>query len=159
MRKSTARITSIAAAKKAPKIQALGPGLHAGQIASQGEGGWCVKLLDGRVVEANPGPCVVQALLDECLKDGRLVILSDSGQCVVILGALQTAPVLCADAEGVLDVRVQRLNLEASEAVTLRTPQCAVELAPDGKAKLRSRRLVIDSPDNVRVRSALVELP
>lgn len=159
MKRSTARVTQLTAAKKAPSHEALGPGLHAGQLESQDGKTWRVRMLDGKVVEAKLGPCVVEALLHECYRDGRLVILADSGQGVVILGALQTTPVLCPDADGVLDLRVQRLNLEASEEMTLGTPRCRVELHKSGKAKLRSRRLVIDSPDNIKVRSALVELP
>lgn len=159
MKRSTARVTHITAAKNATKPEALGPGLHAGQVTSHSGTTWRVTMLDGTLVDAKVGPCVVEALLDQCQSDGRLVILADSGQGVVILGALQTAPVLTPDAQGVLDIRVQRLNLEANESVTLRTQHCAVELRTDGKTKLRSRRLVIDSPDHVKVRSALVELP
>lgn len=156
MKESTLQVRSQA---RRTQSAPLGAGLHAGQIQSRRAGRWLVQLLDGRVVEAELGPAVVPALLEEAAVDGRLVILSDGARHPMVLGALQTRPALSPTADGDLDVKVRSLRIEATEQVSLRTPMAGIELEVDGKAKLRSRRLVIDSPDHVKVRSALVELP
>src|SRR5512145_3198753 len=112
MRKSTARVTPIRPTKSAPDPQPLGSGLHAGVVQCAVGQKWRVRMFDGTVLDAGLGPVVQAALLHQCAADGRLVILSDLGLGPVVLGALQTAPQVAPDAEGHLDIRVERLTLE-----------------------------------------------
>jgi hypothetical protein len=159
MKVSQTRVSLVRSGKKASQPAVLGPGLHAGQVESQKDGHWQVRLLDARVVEADLGPAVLPALAQEAAADGRLLILSDAALRPIILGALQTRPTVTTNADGDLDLKVRNLNIEAAQEVTLRTPLGGVQLQVDGKTKLRSQSMLINSAEYLRVRSALVELP
>src|SRR5512138_2458879 len=159
MKVSQTRVSLVRSGEKASQPALLGPGLHAGQVESQKDGHWQVRLLDGRVVETDLGPAVLPALVQEAAADGRLLILSDAALRPIILGALQTRPTISPDANGDLTLKVSKLNIEADQGVTIRSSKESVELQGDGKAKLRSQSMLLDVPDRVKVRSALVELP
>jgi hypothetical protein len=159
MKRAQSRVLRLQSVKEVPHSLPLGPGLHAGQVETQKGTQWQLRLLDGRVFSASLGPAVSPALLEEAAVDGRLVIVTEGAQGPIILGALQTAPTISPNAEGVLELRLRRLSIETTEELRLGSKQSSLELRADGKTRLRSRRVLIDAPDHVKVRSALVELP
>src|SRR5512138_3599359 len=118
MKVSQTRVSLVRSGEKASQPALLGPGLHAGQVESQKDGHWQVRLLDGRVVETDLGPAVLPALVQEAAADGRLLIL----------GALQTRPTISPDANGDLTLKVRRLDIESEQELTLETPRGAIEL-------------------------------
>src|SRR3954471_11024747 len=99
MAKARAAHPSNAKLARAPGL-ALGPGLHPGLVEriaiASSEGGpqrvYQVRLPTGRPVTASLGPGVAAALVDECSREGRNVVLMDGPLGVLIAGALQTAP-------------------------------------------------------------------
>src|SRR5512145_866501 len=113
MKVSQARISLVRSGKKATTHSAaLGPGLYGGQVERENGSQWQIRLLDGRVVEADLGPAVVPALVQEAAIDGRLLILADAALRPMILGALQTRPNVSPDINGDLTLKVRSLDIE-----------------------------------------------
>lgn len=76
------------------------------------------------------------------------------------MGALQTRKTIEQAPDGTLVLAAKTVRISAEESVTLEAGQAAsVALASTGKARMTGDRMVIDMSANVRVLSALVELP
>jgi hypothetical protein len=140
----------------------LPPGLHGGFIDSYDarDGSLRVTLLDGRRTRAVLAPHVQRGLLDQCLSHRLMVLLSDA-EVPMVVGALQTAPAPFVDHDGTLSLEAKRIRLRASQELRLEAGANSVliEMDEDGKLKLRCERGVFDVAANLRIYSALVELP
>jgi len=151
--------TAARALKLAPKVEALGPGLHGGTIERIGADGIVVRTLDRRRWVASLAPGVEPELADECLRAARMVILCEGPAGAMIAGALQTARSVMREADGSVLITGKEVRLRAERWVTLEVGASALRLDREGAMRAEGHRMVIDMGANVRVLSALVELP
>jgi hypothetical protein len=88
------------------------------------------------------------------------MIACDTERGVTIVGALQTAPSVEREPDGTLVLSGTRVRILAEKGVSVEAGAAAsMALESTGKARLAGDRMVIDMSSNVRVLSALVELP
>jgi hypothetical protein len=140
----------------------LGPGLHGGFVEARDarEGALRISLMDGRATRAILAPHVHPDLVPQCMSLRTMVLLAD-GHPPVVVGALQTAPAPIVDRDGALTIAAERIHLRANQELRLETGENSVliEMGADGKVRLRCERGVFDVAANLRIHSALVELP
>jgi hypothetical protein len=138
----------------------LGPGIHAATVELGLGSRYRVRLLQGDKARATLAPGVSPALIDECRRTRRPVLLSDGEQGPVILGALQTAPALHVNEKtGRLEVEAEHIALNAGATIELRVGPASLALSKSGVARIEGDRMVIDVNALLRVLSAKVELP
>ena len=144
--------------KKAP--ERLGPGLHLVHVDLGTRDATMVRTLDGRRLSAILADEVSPLLLAECRRAGRMMIVCETQHGPTIVGALQTAPAIAHEPDGTLVLEAVRVRITADEGITLEAgTRAKIALESTGKARLVGDRMVIDMSSNVRVLSALVELP
>jgi hypothetical protein len=102
---------------------------------------------------------VAAALVEECLREGRNVVMMDGPKGVVIAGALQVATSPAADAHGTLALEARHLRLRATETLELEVPGSSLRFEPGGAVRIEGDRLVIDMAALVRIFSSRVEIP
>ncbi|XXT15158.1 hypothetical protein WME94_33400 [Sorangium sp. So ce429] len=147
---------------KRPKDAAarLGPGLHLVQLDLGAADALAVRALDGRRFAAAVADGVDPRLVAECRRGGRAMIACDTARGVTIVGALQTAPSVQREPDGTLVLEGTRVRIVAETGVTVEAGAAAsMALESTGKARIVGDRMVLDMSSNVRVLSALVELP
>lgn len=138
----------------------LGPGLHLVHLDLGPADAPMVRTLDGRRIAALVGDGVDPRLIAECRRAGRAMIACDLERGVTIVGALQTAPSVEREPDGTLLLEGTRVRIVAEKGVTVEAGEAAsMALESTGKARMVGDRMVIDMSSNVRVLSALVELP
>jgi hypothetical protein len=142
----------------------LEPGLHPG-IVEERTGSTRdvvrVRLFDGGIHEAVAAPGVAAALVDECMRDRRTVLLSrgPKGEALIV-GALQTAPsVASTDRDERALVHGTSVELTAEHSIALRVGKSTVTIDKHGVVRLAGQRMTLDMAALVRVLSAHVELP
>lgn len=149
--------TKVRRAKERPAL--LGPGLHAGTIELHGERAYRVRVTGLGHVNAVLDPSVAAALADECLREGRTVVLADTERGPTILGALQTSPSFSADASGVVSIAGKDIKLRAERALLLEAGPVSIRLDQAGLVRAEGERLVLDMASLVKILAARVELP
>src|SRR4051812_41528149 len=107
-----------AAARKPAEVTSLGPGLHTGRLEAQ-SAGYTARLATGAGVHVTLDEDVDPALVEECLREGRRVILADGPRGPVILGALQTAPSVARREDGSLSLEGRDVHIRASRGLVL----------------------------------------
>jgi hypothetical protein len=150
------------AAKKEPAprtLEALGPGLHAAYIELRAGGRYRARLPSGVRVAAVLGDGVEPALAEECLRAGRMVILCDTERGPTLIGALQTSRSVVREADGALSIAARTIRLKADQALVVEAGPVALRLEQSGLMRAEGEKMIIDMGSNVRVLSALVELP
>lgn len=159
MAKTTRALRNVAAAPRARPAPRLGPGLHAAVIEIAGEGAYRVRTIAGDLVPATPAASVAPALLDECLRTRRTVLVAEEGGGAVILGALQTAPSARADPDGGLAIEARSVEIAAADRIALKVGASSLSLDREGVVRLNGDRLTIDVGALVQILSANVNLP
>jgi hypothetical protein len=143
-----------------PEAERLGPGLHLVHLDLGAADSLVVRTLEGKRLTAVVDEGVDAGLLSECRRKGRRMIACDTERGVMIVGALQTAPSMEREADGTLVLEGTRVRIVAEEGLSVEAGAGAsMALEATGKARLAGDRLVLDMSANVRVLSALVELP
>ncbi|HZF52558.1 MAG TPA: hypothetical protein VE093_28080 [Polyangiaceae bacterium] len=138
----------------------LGPGLHLVHLDLGAADAPTVRTLDGRRIGAVVADGVDPGLLAECRRAGRTMIACDTERGVTIVGALQTAPSVEREPDGTLILEGTRVRIVAERGVSVEAGTGAsMALESTGKARIAGDRMVLDMSSNVRVLSALVELP
>ena len=98
--------------------------------------------------------------MDECLRDRRMVLLSQGEDGPEIIGAVQTQPsAATVDRQQQIEMRGERLELDAAKQISLRVGDTTLELRRDGSVRLAGNRLTMDIAALVKVLSAKMELP
>lgn len=154
------------------KAAPLGPGLHPATVESivaltdtarpvgdAARPSYRLRLADGREIVASPLPQVSPSFVDQCLREGRTVIVMDTPGGVAIAGALQTAEAPAPDAQGRLVLEARHLRLRAGETLEIEAPGASLRLEPGGAVRLEGDRMVIDMAALVRIFSGKVEIP
>lgn len=142
-----------------PRSALLTPGLHAAHLEMASERSFRIRLLGGQRVLARLGDGVERELVEQCLRSNQLVIVTATETDVLILGALQTQRTFHREPDGTLMIESKRVEVRAEDEVQLRSGASAVKLREDGRVRINGHRMVLDVDTNVRVLSALVELP
>lgn len=146
-------------AKRAPRRETLGAGLHAGVIELRSGGAFQVRLPAGGRCKATLDDEVDPALAEECLRSGRRVVLCDGERGPVIVGALQTSAPVVKTADGAVTIEGRELRLKAKERVVIDTGATSLRMAENGAVRFEGEKMVIDMPALVRILAASVELP
>jgi hypothetical protein len=144
---------------KPAEVPALGPGLHAGRLESVSNGRFLVRLATGTRIHAAVDEDVDPALAEECLREGRRVIVTDGERGPVIIGALQTAPSIARREDGNLSLEARDVRIRASRALVLEAGPVTLRVDKSGVLRLDGERMVVDMGAVVRFVTPLVELP
>ena len=152
-----AKTTPKASPKNKPAL--LGPGLFAGFVELRTDRSFRVRLTDDRRIAAKLSDAVDPGLVEDCLRQGRMVIVADTAAGPAILGALQTSRQLTMEPDGTLSIEAKALRLVGEKAVSLECGPVSLRMESKGTLRTEGDRMVIDMSSNVRVLSALVELP
>jgi hypothetical protein len=147
------------ARKRAPAAATLGPGVHPAKVELAAGGTFRVRTLAGVRVEAAAADGVEPGLAEECLREGRTVLVADSATGPLILGALQTRRSPLTVEEGVVRLDAEHLRLSADKTITIEAGPVRMRVDPSGVLRLEGERLVVDMGALVRFLSARVELP
>jgi hypothetical protein len=149
--------------KRAPrKLRAvlLGPGLHLVHVHLGAGDATAVRTLDGRQLTAVLADDVDLGLVEECRRTGRTMLACDTGRGPTLVGALQTARSIEHDPDGNLVLSAKNVRIVAEQRITLEAgANASMALESTGRARLTGDRMVVDMSANVRVLSALVQLP
>jgi hypothetical protein len=159
MRSEKKRTPSRRSAAPAREPAPLGPGLHGAFIELAAEGSYRVRTIAGLHLRAELAPGVSPALAMECLRAGRMVIVVDSPRGPAIAGALQTAPAIEKDADGVVAVDAREIRLRAERSILIEAGPVTIRGDESGALRMEGDRLVLDMPALVRVLSARMEIP
>jgi hypothetical protein len=130
-----------------------------GDEGREKERSYRVRLASGRRVVARLGKAVAPDFADECLRDGRTVVLVDGAAGVEIAGALQVASALGKDARHTLSLEAKHVRVKAEQSIVLEVPGGALSLESGGAVRIEGDKLVLDMAALVRVFAARVELP
>jgi len=155
--KSSSKQQSQRGGRRAP---GLGPGLHLVHVDLGTGQATTVRTLDGRRLTAAIADDVDTALVDECRRKGRTMLACDTSRGPTLMGALQTHRTIEHEPDGSLVIAAKSVRIAADEGVSLEAGTSAsMALSANGKARMTGDRMVIDMSANVRVLSALVQLP
>jgi hypothetical protein len=153
------KTTSKTSTRKKTRGAVLGSGIHPAIIELHAPPSFRVRILSGPSAMAVLGDGVDPVLAMDCLRDGRTVMVADTSRGPTILGALQTTRGLERTPDGTLVVEAKRIRLRAKEAVVIETENASLRIRADGTVETEGEKMVIDMSSNLRVLSALVELP
>ena len=146
-------------APRSAEKPALAPGLHPARLEAKDGERFRARILGGSTVIAIPGDDVESAFLDECLAEGRTVLISPSPDGPTILGALQSKRAVARDAHDTVRVEGRRVEIEAEDGVSIRVGKSAVRLGPNGDVRVVGQKMTMDVAEVVRILAALCELP
>ena len=152
------------------KAAPLGPGLHPGHIelgpaVSEQDGlkaarpMYRVRLVTGRKIAAVLCAGVSPTFAQECMRDGRTVILMDTAYGIGIAGALQVVSSPTPDERGTLSLEAKHIRVRADQSLSLEVPGANLQIEQNGVLRMEGDRLIIDMAAIVRIFSARVELP
>ncbi len=153
------------AERKPRRLASVGAGLHAGKVElaiAEKDGGprsYRVLLAAGRRVSATLGHGVSNELVEECLREGKTVVLVDGVNGIEIAGALQTQSNIQKDNLGTLALEAKHIRIRADQSLVLEVPGASLSFEPGGALRMEGDKLVIDMAALVRVFAARVELP
>jgi hypothetical protein len=137
---------------------ALGPGLHAATIELGAKGAYRVRTAAGERVRAKLAEGVAPALADECRRTRRTVLVTETPNGVVIIGAVQTQPSAESKREK-LRLDAKDLELAAERAIVLRVGKAVLVLDESGAIRLAGEGVALRAAKAVKVLAANVELP
>ncbi len=158
--KRAAKALGDASTRGAPQDRAaLGPGLHGAHVELALGSTYRVRGLAGDRHVAVLGDGVDSALVDECLRGSRLVILADTERGIAIVGALQTSRSVVIEPDGTAVLRAKGIRLQADQTLVLEAGTTSLRVEASGAVCAQGDTMVIDMGSHVRVLSALVELP
>ncbi len=154
---STAKVVKLRAAApvssrtaKAPTpAESLGPGAHFARLTRKiADARFEAQLVGGDRLEVSVAPEVDLTLADRCLSDQSTILVGALGEEVVMFGALRTR-----------EPTPEEVVIEAPRRLVLRAGKSRLVLTAEGKIKLTGDDVTVDSPREIRLASAKVEIP
>ncbi|MEM1035018.1 MAG: hypothetical protein AAGN82_32055 [Myxococcota bacterium] len=133
--------------------------LDVGWIVAREAPGYLVRLGDGAEHHATLGAGVLPALADECVREGRPVLVRASDDGWVVLGALQTAPSAAVVRDGVVTVTGREVRLEAEAELLVEAGPTRLRLDRRGRVSLSAERLTMRVASLIKLIASKVELP
>lgn len=137
-------------------VPAMPPGLHAGVVEMKTKRAFRVRLASGEVVKATLGDGVSAVLVDACLRERRLVVVTPIPDGIAIVGALQTQPVQSSDE---VSIAARSVEIDAQQAISLRAGKAKITLEKDGAIRITGDAATMRLAKALRVLAAKVELP
>jgi len=135
---------------------ALAPGLHAATIELASKGSYRVRTATGERVKAQLAPEVDPALVEECLKQRRTVLVTAHPKGPLIVDALQVA---ASEQPEKLRLAAKDIELCAARTIVLRVGKSLMVLDGHGAVQMVGEGMTMRMGKAVCVRSANVELP
>jgi hypothetical protein len=134
----------------------LAPGLHAATIELALKGSFRLRTMTGERVKARLGPGVDPALMEECLKWRRTVLVTAGPKGAIIVGAVQVTA-----SQRHENVRLEGVEIElsASNKIAFRVGKALFVIDANGAILMVGETTTMKMAKAVRVRSANVELP
>lgn len=154
----SARVERRTRARVAATEIALGPGLHAATIELGAKGMYRVRTAAGERMRAKLAEGVAPALADECRRTRRTVLVTQTPDGVVIIGAVQTQPSFEGKHEK-LRLDAKEVELAAERAIVLRVGKAVLVLDESGAIRLAGDGMSLRAAKAVRLLAANVELP
>ncbi|MBI4956066.1 MAG: hypothetical protein HY908_28860 [Myxococcales bacterium] len=151
--------SGVVAGRPARRATDLAPGLHLARIEAIGADRYTVRTLDGRRFSAEREDSVEAALLEECVRASRPVLVCSGPHGPVVAGALQTAPSLGTSDGKHLRIEAADVKLRAGRSLTIEAGPVAIVVDAKGALRLRGDKMVIDMGSLLRILAARVELP
>lgn len=159
-------MTKVGAVKQPRRVRAertvveteLAPGLHAATIELGAKGTYRVRLASGERIRVKLADGVAPALVDECRRTRRTVLVTRGAEGPVIIGAVQTQP----SAEGArekLRLDAEEVEIAAERAIVLRVGKAVLVLDESGAIRLTGEGVTLRAGKAVKVMAADVELP
>jgi hypothetical protein len=150
---------SAQARRRSEKRAVLGPGVHPAKVELHAGTTARVRLFTGDRLAVEIAPEVEPAFVEECLREGRTVLLAQGEVGPLLVGALQTTRAVAHDVDGVLEIDAREIRMFAGRGFSLEVGSSAVRADPNGSLRLEGERLTVDVGSLVRFLSARVELP
>jgi hypothetical protein len=142
-----------------PPQPALPAGLHGVIVELRTREGFRVRSMAGERFVAVVGDGVEVELLEECMRTGRMAIACQTVRGPTLVGGLQTTRSLVREADGSVWLDAQEIKLRGKKKLHLQAGTVTLVLDDSGRLQTAGERMVIDMSSNVKVLSALVELP
>lgn len=139
--------------------EVLGPGIHAGLIEPCAGASYRVRTLTGARFSATLADGVDRALAEECLREGRTVLLADSPRGVLVLGAVQTQKSAVREADGSVTIEGKDVRVRADRALVLDAGPVSIRAERSGVIRIEGEKMIVDVSALVRFLSARVEVP
>ena len=156
---SSVEMPRVPATKRKTRPAPLGDGLFAATVELVSPRSIRVKLANGQRVTAVLDDTVEPALVEECMRERRMVVVCDSPRGPQVIGALQTARAVAPDAQGTLTLHAKDLHLVAERSVVLEAGSALLRLERAGIVKTEGERMTIDMASFLRVFAHRVDLP
>lgn len=138
-----------------PRVVYARPPVLLATVVGREETGWRVRLGDQeRTVGSHDS--VDPALLEEALSRGATVVI-DNGTEPKIAGVLMTSRALTIDREGSVVAKVQRMEVDASEEMLLKTPRTFLQLTVRD-VELYGVRISTRAREVVKILGSMVKL-
>lgn len=137
----------------------LGPGLHLARVERMLSGACKLRTLTGEHLSAVLDDDVEPSLVEECLRNGRKVIVCVTDRGPTIMGALQTAPALARAEDGKLTLEARELRLRAERSLVIEAGPVTLRVDGNGVLRLEGDRMIVDMGTLVRFLAGRVELP
>lgn len=154
-RSSRARAAAGPTAEPAP----LGQGITAAVIELRSGASYRVRTVAGTRYSAALADGVDPGLAEECLRDGRTVLLSDSPRGVLILGAVQTGRTPVREVDGSVAIEGKDVRIRAERSVVLDAGPVSIRADKSGLVRIEGEKMILDLTALVRVLSARMEIP
>lgn len=138
---------------------ALPPGIHAARVEARRGALFEVRTLAGQRARARLADDVEEALIEERLAERGTVIVAQGEDGAVILGALQARRAVTRDAQDTARLEARRVEIDATEGVSIRVGKSAMRLDPQGGVRIVGQKMTLDIAEVVRVLAAMCELP
>ncbi len=138
--------------------QPMASAFDAATIEARHGDGYRVRFIDGTRHQAQLARGVSPGLADECLRDGRIVLLALRHEPPLIIGALQTAASVVTQHDGVVTVAGRDVRLEATRGIALEAGSSRLHLS-SAKLQIWGERLTMHVASLIKLVASKVELP
>ena len=135
------------------------PGLDAVNLEARDGDAFVARLSDGERATVTLAPGLSPALVEECLENGRMMLVRYCEDVPILLGALQTEPSALRQRDGVVTLRGRDVRVEAEQQLHLEAGATRLSIDPRGKLQLVGERLTMQVASLIKLIAAKVELP
>jgi hypothetical protein len=150
---------SATAMRRAAKELALGPGVFLAAVELRAGDSYRIRVVSGERVSATVHESVEPALVEECMRDGRMVLVCQAERGPMIFGAVQTTRALACNADGTLAISTKEIRLSAEKTLRIEAGPVTISVDSSGTLRLQGDRMVLDMGALIRLLAARVELP
>ncbi|EYF08510.1 hypothetical protein [Chondromyces apiculatus] len=137
----------------------LGPGVHLATVEMRAGDTYRIRTTAGARLAAVLADGVEPALIDDCLRHGRMILACDTERGPTIVGAVQTTRSVGVDEDGALAFAAKSIRLKAEQTLRIEAGPIAITVDKAGVLRLQGDKMTIDMGTLIRLVSTRVELP